>query len=43
MRKYEDLNLLHENTLKPRAHYIPYDTAEKALAGVKSDTEFNTL
>lgn len=43
MRKYEDLNLLHENTLKPRAHYIPYDTAEKALAGVKSDSEFYTL
>ena len=23
MRKYEDLNYLHENRLKPRAYYIP--------------------
>ena len=29
--------------MKPRAHYIPYDTAAKALAGVKSDSEFYTL
>ena len=36
MRKYENLSLLHENTLKPRSHYIPYDTLEKALAGDRS-------
>ena len=33
MRKYENLHLLHENTLAPRAHYIPYDSKEKALTG----------
>ena len=33
MRKYENLQLLHENTLAPRAHYIPYDSKEKALTG----------
>ena len=31
MRKYEDLRFIHENTMKPRAHYIPYDSLEKAL------------
>ncbi|MBR2311590.1 MAG: DUF4981 domain-containing protein [Oscillospiraceae bacterium] len=35
MRKYESLTQLHENTLAPRAHYIPYDSLEKALAGKK--------
>ena len=38
MRKYEDLNYIHENTLAPRAHYIPYDSLEKALTGEKSDS-----
>ncbi len=42
MRKYERLDLIHENTLKPRAHYIPYDTIEKAKAGVKEASEFYT-
>ena len=35
MRKYEDLNYLHENRLKPRAYYIPEnDGAYIALNGV---------
>lgn len=42
MRKYEDLNRLHENTLPPRAHYIPYDSLEKALAGIPGDSAFYT-
>ena len=36
MRRYEGFTSLHENTLPPRAHYIPYDTLEKALAGDKT-------
>lgn len=40
MRKYENLDYIHENTLEPRAHYIPYDTLEKALCGEKSDSEY---
>lgn len=43
MRKYEDLSRIHENTLPPRAHYIPYDSLEKALAGKKSDSAYYTL
>ncbi len=43
MRKYESLNLIHENTLPPRAHYIPYDTLEKALAGDKAQSAIYTL
>ena len=35
IRKYERLDILHENTLKPRTHYISYDTPEKALAAIK--------
>lgn len=33
MKKYENLNLIHENTLAPRAHYIPYESLDKALEG----------
>ncbi|MBQ2876258.1 MAG: glycoside hydrolase family 2 [Clostridia bacterium] len=33
MRKYENPKLLHEGTLPPRAHYIPYDSLEGALRG----------
>ncbi|NLN64880.1 MAG: glycoside hydrolase family 2, partial [Clostridiaceae bacterium] len=40
MRDYENINLRHENREKPRAYYIPYDTAEKALAGVKEDSAY---
>ena len=43
MRKYEDLNRIHENTLPPRAHYIPYDTLEKALAGDKTASDYYRL
>ncbi len=43
MRKYENLDFIHENTLKPRSHYIPYDSLEKALAGDKSKSAFYTL
>ncbi len=40
MRKYEDLSFIHENTLPPRAHYIPYDSMEKALAGDKESSKY---
>ena len=43
MRKYENLAYIHENTLPPRAHYVPYDTLEKALAGDKSASNYYTL
>ena len=43
MRKYENLDFIHENTLKPRAHYIPYDSIEKALVGDKTKSNFYTL
>lgn len=39
MRKYENLNLIHENTLKPRAHYFPYESLEKALTGNPADSK----
>lgn len=42
MRKYENLKLLHENTLKPRSHYIPYETLEKAKAGIKEESGYYT-
>ena len=40
MRKYESLTQLHENTLPPRCHYIPYDSLEKALSGKKESSDF---
>ncbi len=43
MRKYENLAYIHENTLPPRAHYVPYDTLKKALAGDKGKSEYYTL
>ena len=43
MRKYEMLEFIHENTLEPRAHYIPYDTLEKALKGDKNTSKYYTL
>ena len=43
MRKYEDLNRIHENTMAPRAHYIPYDSLEKALGGEKGDSAYYRL
>ncbi len=43
MRNYEDLNRIHENTMAPRAHYIPYDSLEKALKGEKEASKFYRL
>lgn len=43
MRNYEDLNRIHENTMAPRAHYIPYDTLEKALKGAKEESPYYRL
>lgn len=43
MRSYEDLQRIHENTLPPRAYYIPYDTPEKALTGEKTSSKFYRL
>lgn len=43
MRKYENLSNIHVNTLAPRAHYIPYDSLEKALRGVKQESAYYTL
>ena len=43
MRKYENLQYIHENTLKPRAHYIPYDSLEKALVGDRFKSKFFKL
>ncbi len=43
MRNYENLERIHENTLPPRAHYIPYDTLEKALKGEKSASAYYKL
>jgi hypothetical protein len=43
MRKYEDLSRIHENALSPRAHYIPYDTLDKALKGDKFTSKYYTL
>ncbi len=43
MRKYERLDLIHENTMAPRSHYIPYDSAEKAKKGDKTASEYYTL
>ncbi len=43
MRKYERMDLLHENTLKPRASYIPYDTLEKAFSGRAESSRYYTL
>ena len=40
MRKYESLDLLHENTLAPRTHYIPYESLEKALRGKKEESAY---
>lgn len=37
MRKYENLECLHENTLKPRSYYIPYDTEKKQKTEIKQN------
>ncbi|MBE5868764.1 MAG: DUF4981 domain-containing protein [Lachnospiraceae bacterium] len=43
MRVYEDLRQIHVNTLAPRAHYIPYDTLQKALEGKKEHSAYYHL
>jgi len=43
MRKYEKLEFIHENTLKPRAHYIPYQSLEAALQGDRNKSEYFIL
>lgn len=43
MRKYENLDFIHENTMPARAHYIPYDSLEKALQGEKSNSSYYKL
>ncbi len=39
MRKYENLKFIHENTLPPRAYYIPYGSLEKALEGKRENSD----
>lgn len=43
MRKYERVDLLGENRELQRAYYIPYDSLEKALKGVKEESKFYRL
>ncbi len=43
MRHYEDLNRIHVNTLPARAHYVPYDSLEKALSGEREASAFFRL
>ncbi len=40
MRFYENIANIHVNTEPPRAHYFPYDTLDKALAGDKTASKF---
>lgn len=43
MREYERLDKISENREAPRAYYIPYDSLEKALKGVREESEFYRL
>ncbi|MBQ9922191.1 MAG: glycoside hydrolase family 2 [Clostridia bacterium] len=43
MRYYEDLTRIKENRMPPRAHYVPYDTLEKALEGDKNKSGYYQL
>ena len=43
MRKYENPEFIHEGTMPPRAHYIPYGSLEAALAGDPCGSEYYTL
>ena len=43
MRKYENPDFLHEGTMPPRSHYIPYHTLEAALRGNEEDSAYYTL
>ena len=43
MRKYENPEFLHEGTMPPRAHYVPYESLESALRGDRDESEYFTL
>lgn len=43
MRRYENPEFLHEGTMPPRAHYIPYASLSAALAGDPAGSEYYTL
>ena len=43
MRFYEDPTFLQEHREAPRAHYVPYDSLEKALAGDRAASRFYRL
>ena len=43
MRKYEDLKCTSENREPQRAYYIPYDSLEGALEGVKENSAYYRL
>lgn len=43
MREYERLDKISENREPQRAYYIPYDSLEKALKGVKEESKFYRL
>jgi len=40
LRIYEDLERISVNREPSRAHYIPYDTLDKALKGIKEESEY---
>ncbi len=43
MRSYEDLKRLHQNREAARSYYIPYDSFESALRGVREESPFYRL
>ncbi len=43
MRSYEDLNRLYQNREAARSYYIPYDSFESALRGVREESPFYRL
>ena len=43
MRKYENPEFLHEGTMPPRSHYIPYGSLEAALDGKPENSEYYAL
>lgn len=40
MKFYEDLTKLHINREEPRSYYIPYETREKAMRGIPSESAY---
>ncbi|MCR4719917.1 MAG: DUF4981 domain-containing protein [Firmicutes bacterium] len=43
MREYERIDCISDNREPQRAYYIPYDSLEKALKGVKEESKFYRL